>query len=451
MYIDFSNDIPDTLPEDDLSELFTAISQKSYPRIYKELGRCAGTFSPRTAFHLLNDALENGLTLRVFETVLANSPPLPEILSVDNVDNLFNLTLDPVSLIGRAAFLDRGDVLSLFLEHGASPNLACCGGASPLEAALMGQSLKSLEVLIQRPELDTAWTPQLLFEWARSESASDIRDFCIQTIAPRLTGWNPLSFRPLPIPEPMTPQIIAKARNWPFLERFCRERAPVSPENASEAILIISLHALPPHRENETASPAPEEEEEARTACAGALAALLESCPNLLRRETGCRALLRCFLNLGETARERLRPWTDKLRRRRIAMDWLDWDRGGYLGFPELWQRLLPNGPTLVIDRWSHIFDPSLAVPQRAKELSHILDSCPIRGKGRKGKLSPVARAALRCSDAALIESLFQQPDALLATEDPDALLEYAQRGGCSRANRAAVLAHVHKTVDYEL
>lgn len=446
MYNGYSSDIPDNLPEDDLSELFTAISQKSYPRIYKELRR-AGAFSPQTAFHLLNDALDSGLTLRVFETVLANSPPLPEILSADNVDNLFNLTLDPVSLIGRAAFLNRGDVLSLFLEHGASPNLAC-GGASPLESALMGQSLESLEVLIQRPELDTSWTPQLLFEWARPESGSGLRDFCIQTIAPRFTGWDPLSFQPLPIPEPMTPQIIAKASNWPLLERFCRERAPLSPKNAREAIRMIGLQVLEPYWENEAASPTPED---AQTACAGALAALLDSCPSLLRGETSCRALLRCFLNLGETARERLRPWTDKLARRRIAMEWVDWDRGGYSGFPDLWQSLLPNGPTLVIDRWSCVFDPSLAVPQRAKALSHILDSCPIRGKGRKGKLSPVARTALRHGDADLIESLFQRSDGLLATEDPDGLMNFALQGGCTRANRAAVLAHVHKTVDYEL
>ncbi len=447
MNTDFSNNDPGYASDDSLSPLRDAMSQKSYPSIYKELRRCSGPFSPGDAYDLLGDALENGLTLRVFEAVLDKSPPLPEILSYDNTKNLLNLILDPPGLICKAAYQDRGDVLSMFIERGASPN-GTDGKCSPLESALMGQALSSVEVLIQQPELDISWTPQLLFEWARTGADPDLRDFCIQTIAPRFTGWDPLSFQPLPIPEPMTAQIIAKARSWPLLERFCRERAPVSPEDVRAAIRIISLQALGPNLGDEPVSLMPED---TQAVCAEALAALLESCPALPRRETDCRALLRCFLNLGETARERLRPWTDKLGRRRIAMDWVDWNRGEYANFPDLWQSLLPNGPTLVIDRWSGIFDPFLAVPQHAKALSHILDSCPIRGKGRSGKLSPVARAVLYHGDAALIESLFQRSDGLLATEDPDALMDYVLQGSCPRAIRAAVLAHVRKTVDYEL
>ena len=178
------------------------------------------------------------------------------------------------------------------------------------------------------------------------------------------------------------------------------------------------------------------------------------------RRQAACRTLLRCFFRFefeGE-ARELLRPWVESLRRRRISMERIDWIDLEYDGFLNRWLSLLPQGPVLVIDRWSDALEDPLAydgmdgetVLLRSGALRRILSLCPVRGKGRTGKVSPVAQAVLRYGVPDLLAELLR-PGGLLAEEDPDALLEFARSGDCPRMNRAAVLAYVRKEEDYEL
>lgn len=445
---------PENRPDDILDKVFSlheAISSKSYPRLYKELRRFPGVLSPETALSLLEYSLDCGLTRRAFEAILEHSRPAPEILFEDN-QRKFRFGIH--GLLEYAASRDRSDILSLFLERGASPNRISGPGFidSPLETALANNSPKSVEVLMRHPGLDTAWTERLLFLWAKPRGPRSRLDACIRAMAPRFTGWDPLSGQPLPIPEPMTAEIITRHQNWPLLKRFCRERGSVSLEDGRDALEVfkwnhIALATL----------------EEQQYACADALAGLLETCSGLLQREEECRELLGCFLKFDGEAQDRLRPWAESLSGRRIAMDYNKWFCVGYDKMPERWQKLLPNGPTLVIDRWDDIFrdvftmDAKLFAynfggsPQPERTLRHILDACPIRGEGRKGELSPLAETVLRCGDAALIESLLRRSGGLLATEDPVELIRCALHGGCPPANSAAVLAFVHKEPDYEL
>ncbi len=85
------------------------------------------------------------------------------------------------------------------------------------------------------------------------------------------------------------------------------------------------------------------------------------------------------------------------------------------------------------------------------KTLSHVMAVCPVRGKGKEGKLSPLAQTVLRFGGVRLIDSLFRQSDGLLATEDPGALADFVLKENLPRATRAAVLSHVHKDMDYDL
>lgn len=428
------------LPENNFSLLLDAISEKSYPLIYARLRRYDYTFSPEAAFRLLDKALESGLSLKAFQAILERCPPMPEVLSTGPVPDMIS---GSCSLTDKAAYLDRADVLALLLERGAGPNRQPDCGFSPLEAALDGLCLECVKLLVEQPELDTAWTPRLLCEWAKADHGRPLLDFCLQTMAPRFTGWEALSFQPLPIPEPMTAWMFAMAGNWPLLERFCRERGTIPPDDGRQA-----LNAIRPL----------EVQERDHQACAAALDALLKRCPGLLRGQTACRTLLRCFLRFGGEARELLRPWTESLRRRRISMEREDWIDLEYDGFLNRWLSLLPQGPVLVIDRWSNALEDPLsydetggeAVLLRSEALRRILSLCPVRGKGRAGRVSPVAQAVLRYGAPELLAELFR-PGGLLAEEDPGALLEYARDGECPRMNRAAVLAYVRKEENYEL
>lgn len=430
----------DDLPENNFSLLLDAISERSYPLIYARLRRYDYTFSPEAAFQLLDKALESRLTLKAFQAILERCPPAPEVLSSGPAPDMI---LRSCSLTDKAAYLDRADVLELLLEWGAGPNQQPDCDYSPLEAALAGQSLECVKLLVERPELDTAWTPQLLCEWAHADHGLTLLDFCLQTMAPRFTGWEAASLQPLPIPEPMTARLIVEAGNWPLLERFCRERGTIPPDDGRQA-----LNAIQPL----------EVQEWNEQACAAALNALLERCPGLLRGQMACRTLLRCFLRFDGEARELLRPWAESLRRRRISMEREDWIDLEYDGFLNRWLSLLPRGPVLVIDRWSDALEDPLAydgmggeaVLLRSEAIRRILSLCPVRGKGRTGKVSPVAQAALRYGTPELLAEQFR-PGGLLAEEDPDALLNYAQDSECPRMNRNAVLAYVRKEENYEL
>lgn len=429
---------PDDLPENNFTCLLEAISQKqSYRLIYKLLDKYDHIFSPEGACTLLRCALNCRLTLTAFKAILKRCPPAAELLSVNQ---LCEFPLSHCGLMEQSAYMDRPDVLALLLEEGADPNRRPGFDYSPLECALMSQSLKCVELLMERPDLDLTWTPELLELWARRESP--LQDFCLQTMAPRFLGWDPASLQPLPLPEAMRAEHPARAGNWPLVERLCRERGRLDAEEGRAALRWFQ-HPVPEEGEKEEA--------------AAALSALLESCPELLRTKDARRTLARFFLAVNDETREALRPWITRIRRCRIDMEQRDWI-GAYSGFLNLWRALMPQGPILAVNRWADTFHSScftdwqqeLGRPQPWDELEIILNVCPILGKGRRGKLSPLAADVLRYGSPALVERMFQ-PGGPLADEDTDRLLSCAQDDGCPRINRSAVLSVIQKEERYEL
>ncbi len=275
---------------------------------------------------------------------------------------------------------------------------------------------------------------------------SEIRRLCVRSVVPSFAEWT-WHGQPPPIPEPMKAEIIGEAQNWPLLERFCRERGPLSVNDGKKTAWTFNYLYNSGVRQSQYK----------QSAIAAALSALLESCPELLRTEECCRVLLRWYLDSGEAAREQLRPCVERLGRRMIAMAWDDWEHWGWEKLPDYWKQAMPDGPILVVDREDYTLCGLMVLnraPYLADALRKILTSCPVRGKAKKGELSRWALEVLGCGDTALIGSLLQQPGGLLATEDPDALIGYVQCPewfNCPRASRAAVLAHVRRKVDYEL
>lgn len=437
------------LPEQNINEVFQAMEQKSYPTLYAALRKYQYTFSPQGAFHLIYQALEHELNQKAILTILERCPPLEEFLFADEANIPF---LDRCGLVETAAYLDRADILTLLLERGGNVNRYAGFSVSPVEAALEGPAFHCLSILAQREDLDITWTPRLYSLWSRDPDPP-LLNLCLQTLVPRFFPGERSPMEPLPIPE--GPGLLPPAiqnQNWPLALRAVRGCSPL------------------PHKEGRTAldafpSQVPMEEQ---PECVEVLCALLEGCPSLIRNKGTCQLLLRYWLTFPPDACQPLGPWVERIPFRKLSMRDRDWEDLGPQQLITLWNALLPLGPALVLDRWSPIF------PEPPKEadgrnslfqefatqqffpvtepecLADILSFCQIQGKGRAGRISPLACTLIQHLPAALLEPLLA-PGGVLAEEDPDALLDFAQSKHCPRLSRAAILSHIRKEDPYAL
>lgn len=430
-------------PEENFSRLETAISACNYPVINRELRNCSFRFSPEASFRLIRWALIGKLTLRCIQAILERCAPVPEILAAGTLSRGY--AGETYGLMEKAAMLGRADVLELFLDRGAGPNRLEGLSISPLGAALGTGELECVELLVKRPDLDTAWTEELLGLWSALDGGNAAYEFCRQAMVPRFLDpdWFPLN--PIPIPEGMTIGLPAARGNWEMVIRICRERGDrISLPEAREALGRVDFRRTA---------------RDWRAQLGEAVDALLTACPELLRREKACRTVLRGWLLLDQEQREPLARWVKLLEHRRIAMEEEDWMAAEP---PEdllsLWEKRLPRGPVLAVDRWKDDLDvPRVRsadstglMENDASYLERILRTCPVRGRGRAGKLSPLARQVLTYGNPRLILEQFQ-PGKLLAQEDPNALLACVQGEEVPRANRNAALVSLRKEERYEL
>lgn len=247
---------------------------------------------------------------------------------------------------------------------------------------------------------------------------------------------------PLPIPPGLTPAHAAAAGNWPLFQTLCQKAGTLSLRQGREAVGRFSVCA------------GPEEEQ----SCAAALACLLDACPQLIRSDAACQKLIHCYLRFHECAVRPLAPWVERIQDRSVVMSSLDWNDPNT--FLERWPLRLPNGPVPALDRNSSIFfDSGIETlfalegsggPLTRQQFEALLGTCPIRGKAKKGVLSPLAHNALQYVSPAFLDTLFL-PGGLLDTEDPKALLDYALSEDCPRTKRALVMAHVRQEAAYAL
>ena len=434
-----------SLPEHNITDVLDAITSRRYPAFYAALRKYQHLFSPEGAFLLIQQALEYELTIHAFLSILKRCPPVEEFLFSSQADTPF---LGIHGLVELAAYLNRTDVLALLLERGGNVNRFPAFSLSPLEAALEGTALGSVELLVQQPELDTAWTPRLLSFWSCQDPEPPKLEFCIQAVAPRFFPEAYSLHAPLPIPDaPEMTALVIKNENWLLARRLLHERPPRSQKEIRS--ILTAFQSL----NQQTDQPN----------CVSTLIALLEVRPGLLRRRDACQVLLRYWLLFSPPCLSPLQPWVERIPFSHMELSPSDWlDAGAYQVLP-LWRDRLPNGPALAVNRWSPIFqmmafdeDPfpitqSCGRPRIPSELlSELVSCCPILGKAKPNSLSPLAEAMLQRGRPEQLESLLL-PGGALADEPPQLLLDRAQDESLPRHNRAVILALIRKEETYDL
>lgn len=434
-----------SLPEHNITDVLNAITSRRYPAFYAALRKYQHLFSPEGAFLLIQQALEYELTIHAFLSILKRCPPVEEFLFSSQADTCF---LGIHGLVELAAYLNRTDVLALLLERGGNVNRFPAFSLSPLEAALEGTALGSVELLVQQPELDTAWTPRLLSFWSCQDPEPPKLEFCIQAVAPRFFPETYSLHAPLPIPdEPEMTALAIRNENWLLARRLLHERPPRSQKEIRS--ILTAFQSL----NQQTDQPN----------CVSTLIALLEVRPGLLRRRDACQVLLRYWLLFSPPCLSPLQPWVERIPFSHMELSPSDWlDAGAYQVLP-LWRDRLPNGPALAVNRWSPIFqmmafdeDPfpitqSCGRPRIPSELlSELVSCCPILGKAKPNSLSPLAEAMLQRGRPEQLESLLL-PGGALADEPPQLLLDRTQDESLPRHNRAVILALIRKEETYDL
>ncbi|MCI9557222.1 MAG: hypothetical protein HFF53_09835 [Lawsonibacter sp.] len=434
-----------SLPEHNITDVLDAITSRRYPAFYAALRKYQHLFSPEGAFLLIQQALEYELTIHAFLSILKRCPPVEEFLFSSQADTPF---LGIHGLVELAAYLNRTDVLALLLERGGNVNRFPAFSLSPLEAALEGTALGSVELLVQQPELDTAWTPRLLSFWSCQDPEPPKLEFCIQAVAPRFFPETYSLHAPLPIPDaPEMTALAIRNENWLLARRLLHERPPRSQKEIRS--ILTAFQSL----NQQTDQPN----------CVSTLIALLEVRPGLLRRRDACQVLLRYWLLFSPPCLSPLQPWVERIPFSHMELSPSDWlDAGAYQVLP-LWRDRLPNGPALAVNRWSPIFqmmafdeDPfpitqSCGRPRIPSELlSELVSCCPILGKAKPNSLSPLAEAMLQRGRPEQLESLLL-PGGALADEPPQLLLDRTQDESLPRHNRAVILALIRKEETYDL
>ncbi len=433
-------------PESWMDRLVQAVEWWRYPTLYALLRRPERELYASETFQLCSKALENGMTAKAFSALLDHGPPLMEVLSKgkQNWDD---------GLVEKAAGRDRVDILDILLSRGGNVN-RLGSGRSPLEAAVEGCALHSVERLLQEPELDVTLTKRLLNCWRLADSGLVQLDFCLQAAAPRLLGKEPSLQDPIPIPDQLTISRTVEGENWPLVRRLCKERGL----SQNEGKRVLKKFAIKWRLKPENM---PEREKAELMECAAALDSVLTACPKLLRSSRAWLLLVVYTLQYPEGNWSVLAPWLSQIQDQTVQLDEVlagfalyepcPADFGLFDGHPtvnqvlSLWKAYMPNGPHPAINR--HGINGCIT----PKTIDMIFQTCMILGRPEPGVVSSLAEELLQWGGPELIEAQFK-PGGLLAKEDPKALLQFCQEQEVQKLILGLVLANMEKKEEvYEL
>lgn len=465
--------------------LVNAVKNKRYPTLYTLLNKLDGPLRRDAACQLLRAGLE--CSIGAFRVILDHCPPVTELTDDGNLQfyELDDGALDLSSrfcsftLLDKAALDDRPEHLDELLRRGCSPNGPSgrdrCSGSSALLAAFLGRSPRCVRRLVREPELDTALTPSLLSQWARvGLKGSEELEQCCRAAAPRLLGadrtGSPL-FHGVPIPPQLEVKTVLSQRNFPLAEFLCRNRELSIKEAAAAmeelAELVSELDPpLGPHSFYWKSRP----RKLSRQRLCSMLDALFTACPQLLRRRLPRTLLLFTALS-GKSLPPLLRPWLDRLRGRRILLDF----KLGYVNLSLalfFWEERLGARWVPVLDPQRVSFPPffynfPLFGPSGPTPLDLLLSRCRLQKFPPGKKLTELSLAVLHLAPMPLLLRQLQ-PGGLLSMEDPKLLLDYCLPPGAAQTRiifhshyslaepltsqrRRAVLAHLKMEVDYAL
>jgi len=417
-----------TQKDPEVQQLISTIRTRGYAKIYALLNKRTAPFDPEAAFWLCYYALD--CSINVLTRLLPLCPPPDSFIHKHTISTMFELP-NP-GLLGFAAYHDRSEAVSLFLQAGASPNAAHSDQVSPLEMAMEGHSFLTLDLLLKQPGLDKTITPRLLDIWARlDESAEDPSLlWCCQRLAQETFAPDYDIFDPTPLPPQLTIRHAAYYHNWPLFRRLCRER-PLTTDQAVEGLQNLI-----------SASPSLEE-------AAPLLFELLEACPELVRRRMP-RYLL-AALALSDSPlidRAAVQHWLDRLPGKEIVLQ------------PSLYPERILDVPDL-LQKWSRrlgdrflpVLDTAYPLPGNHpgdQQILALLNGCRITGRRCTKNISALSTSILYHASPSLLCYLLQS-DNVLARETPEAIQRFLE---CPviRSEKADLLrAHIRKEEPYAL
>lgn len=346
-------------------------------------------------------------------------------------------------LLVEAAAVDRPDHLMLVLERlraagGDVKHIICEPkgmefGAVPADAlalAVHNGNLRCVRRLLQAPEAEPVWSPQLLDLWAQGEKGNGELDRCLKAVA---RAWMPDRLArggPLPLAPGLELHHALEWQNPALALRIVE---------ANGVELIAAQKAL-----NQYGGIL------ARREFHGVLARLFTAWPQLLRRRLPTSVLVLAALLPQEGPSPQLAPWLRRLRRRKwVALEpTMDRFFFQYQQDPEQWNLDWP----WLLERWQQRLGerPAPALLRHApvcelefrKTWPVLMQHCRILGTIPKDTASWLARQLVQCGSVQQVRQALA-PGGVLEGENLGCLLGECIWGSSpeDRAKRAILLA----------
>ncbi len=415
-----------------LHDIRMAIIEQDETAICACLRKTTEPFSGDEAYSLCKDIIERPCSLKAFQAILEHCEPLETFCSY----SLFNYVtpFGTGGLVQEAAANDRPEILQYLLDQGLSPNGRSQSESSALEAALWCSSVRCVDLLCKREDVDTRVTERLRCVWGRL-GVYPWAEEGYRIAARRILGYGEEGPNgEVPLLPGLCVRHAVKCENFTLIERLLRDTT-VTVNQGKEILELLLCHT------------------EDISFCAWWLDRLFTACPVLLRNQTARGMLALCMLGCEEKSDEQLlRPWVDKLPGREIVLTFpvvscfeavlglhlFRWeDRLGSRLYPSLRR----NKPLSDSELWGMPWEDVAYI---------MLTRCKIRNDAPKGEVSRLAKQILKSVSPGLVAELCDQ-GILFPQENLEALLEYCGGVEDGKTKRNILLVYMKKDVFYEL
>ena len=415
-------------PVPSLEKMQTALDARNYPAFYACLRQYDyTTLSGEDGHHLLCEIIQNGLTLRAFQTVLEHMRP--ESLN-DFVEFPWSLETIHDSLLLHAIRRDRVDCLKLLLESDlVSPPPAL---SDLLNHTLTHVSAGCLAYLTAHYSMDWEVTIPLLDHWVKAGTDPEL-DRMLHQIAAKILGTKPNFNKPVPLHPFLTLGYASYYKNWDLVLRLCQTGQTTRREHKQTIETMLQFHELDFPK------------------FAQILDALFTKDPGLLHCHVARYALVVCLSAEVSESNALLTPWLEKMPGRQIPLPLYAFQCYSLDSlfdescFPTaLIQNLFANwnkrfGPRLIpVLNQNFTFDFTFdSIFDSDDQIKQILSLCRITGAPPENEPSSLARALLRSASPALLAELMQ-PGQFLHTQSFHGMLNW-----CRETKRRDLIPHL--------
>ena len=414
----------------DADRICGALKEENEEKAYELLKKKETVFTTEEAFKLCEAAISIGCVPELFEALLEKCPPVEKFRYFNVCDNLYGHGVDIVAL---AALMDRVDLLKLMLNQNININHHY-GWCSILEAALEGASIDCVEQMLSYEELEIPITEQLLYIWGDA-GRSLKADICYASVAERILGIHvDLNVDEVPVLGEMKIYHAIYHSNWTLFRRICKQNG-AEKKSAQGALLTILYDCTEDSMEN--------------------LDALMTACPALLRDEISRCELALYALRGADEVEPTVKKWIDAMPGKMLVINHFHTNSYFYKRTEismfdiERWKERI--GEKLVPTLSRHHPFPMLNEffwGEYDKFLQWMMEHFRIKGSGKYGDISILARSVLREASPVMVAKMIEN-DFLLTQEDPEAMMDFCREID-ALPSRFVVATYMKKENDYE-